>query len=205
MDLRNVNSSLLTEEKKKNVENEYINQIQLLANSLQSVLNKKETMFEPIRLEQYEKDWKTTCYRNLKNSFDRIFEKCLATFPEFNENGRIVLQMQLARFYDIDIRNDYLKLFGRNLEEQYYLDKIYDKTLKEVYKKWLQHFEYKQIEEAQKKAKQQNEISNSTAFKILMVIVFVGVLIYLLIKFALIAGITLAVIIFLVILGCAMK
>lgn len=205
MDLRNVNSSLLTEEKKKNVENEYINQIQLLANSLQSVLNKKETMFEPIRLEQYEKDWKTTCYRNLKNSFDRIFEKCLATFPEFNENGRIVLQMQLARFYDIDIRNDYLKLFGRNLEEQYYLDKIYDKTLKEVYKKWLQHFEYKQIEEAQQKAKQQNEISNSTAFKILMAIVFVGVLIWLLIKFALIAGITLAVIIFLVILGCAMK
>lgn len=154
---------------------------------------------------QYEKDLKIACYHDLKDSFNRVFEKHLTTYPEFNENGKMVLQMQLSRFYDVSIRNEYIKTFGKTLVEQDYIDSIYDKTLQEVYKKWAKHFETKQIEEAQQKAKQQNEISNSTAFKILMGIVFVGILIWLLIKFALIVGIVLTVIIFLVILGCAMK
>lgn len=154
---------------------------------------------------QYEKDLKIACYHDLKDSFNRVFEKHLAAYPEFNENGKIVLQMQLARFYDVSIRNEYIKTFGKTLVEQDYIDSIYDKTLQEVYKKWVKQFEAKQIEEAQQKAKQQEKISNSIAFKILMGIVFVGVLIWLLIKFALIVGIVLAVIIFLVILGCAMN
>lgn len=154
---------------------------------------------------QYEKDLKIACYHDLKDSFDRVFEKHLATYPEFNENGKIVLQMQLARFYDVSIRNEYIKTFGKTLVEQDYIDSIYDKTLQEVYKKWAKHFEAKQIEEAQQKAKQQEEINKSKAFKIFMGLVFTGVIIWLLIKFALIVGIVLAVIIFLVILGCAMN
>ena len=113
--------------------------------------------------------------------------------------------MQLARFYDVSIRNEYIKTFGKTLVEQDYINSIYDKTLQEVYKKWVKHFEAKQIEEAQQKAKQQEEINKSKAFKIFMGIVFSGVIIWLLIKFALIVGLALAIIIFLVILGCAMK
>ena len=155
--------------------------------------------------EQKEKKSKEVLHFQLKSSFDRVFEKCLSTFPEFNENGRIVLQMQLARFYDVSIRNDYIKLFGKTVAEQDYLDSIYDKTLQEVYKKWVKHFEAKQIEEAQQKAKQQEKMNKSIALKILLGFAFAGFLIWALIKFALFAGIILAVIIFLVILGCAMK
>lgn len=158
---------------------------------------------------QYEKDLKIACYHDLKNSFDRVFERCLATFPNFDEKGRIVLQMQLSRFYDVEIRRDYIRTFGKTVEEQDYIEKIYDKTLNEVYKKWEKHFEYKQIEEAQKKAqeevKMQEEMAKSKILKILLGIVFIGFLIWALIKFALVIGIALAIIIFLVILGCAMK
>lgn len=158
---------------------------------------------------QCEKDLKLACYHDLRDSFDRVFEKCLATFPNFDEKGRIVLQMQLSRFHDVEIRRDYIRTFGKTVEEQDYIEKIYDKTLNEVYKKWEKHFEYKQIEEAQKKAqeevKKQEEINNSTTFKIFVGVILTGVVIWLLIKFALVIGVALAIIIFLVILGCAMK
>lgn len=158
---------------------------------------------------QYEKDLKLACYHDLRDSFDRVFEKCIATFPNFDENGRIVLQMQLSKFYDIDIRREYVRTFGKTFEEQDYIDKIYDKTLNEVYKKWEKHFECKQIEEAQEKAQEkanlQEEMNKSIILKILLGLVFVGFLLWALVKFALFIGIILAIIIFLVILGCAMK
>lgn len=169
---------------------------------IEKIERKKEQEKEQ---KQYEKDLKLACYHDLKGSFDRVFEKCLATFPNFDENGKIVLQMQLSKFYDVEVRNEYIKALGKTLIEQDYIDSIYDKTLNEVYKKWEKHFEYKQIEEAQKKAQEQEKINNSTGFKIFIGVIFTGVIIWLLIKFALIIGIVLAVIIFLVILGCAMK
>lgn len=169
---------------------------------IEKIERKKEQEKEQ---KQYEKDLKLACYHDLKNSFDRVFEKCLATFPTFDENGKIVLQMQLSKFYDVEVRNEYIKTFGKTLIEQDYIDSIYDKTLNEVYKKWEKHFEYKQIEEAQKKAQEQERINNSIGFKIFMGVIFTGVIIWLLIKFAVVIGIALAIIIFLVILGCAMK
>lgn len=147
---------------------------------------------------QYEKDLKIACYHDVKNSFDRVFEKA-------NLKNELELNTLVTQLYNIETRNEYIKMFGETVTQQDYIDKIYDKTLKEVYNKWKNHLQYVELQQIKEEAKKQEEISNSTAFKILMGIVFVSVLIWLLIKFALIAGITLAVIIFLVILGCAMK
>lgn len=58
---------------------------------------------------------------------------------------------------------------------------------------------------AQEEVKMQEEMAKSKILKILLGIVFIGFLIWALIKFALVIGITLVIIIFLVILGCAMK
>lgn len=145
---------------------------------------------------QYEKDLKIACYHDVKNSFDRVFEKA-------NLKNEIELNVLVAKFYNVETRNKYIVLFGETVTQQDYIDKIYDKTLKEVYNKWKKHLQYVELQQIKEESKKQEEISNSTAFKILMGIVFVGVLIWLLIKFALIVGIVLVIIIFLVILGCA--
>lgn len=145
---------------------------------------------------EYEKDIFLACYYDVKNSFDRVFEKA-------NLKNKMELDILVAHFYNVETRKKYMRMFGENLEQQDYIDKIYDKTLKEVYNKWKNHLQYVELQQIKEESKKQEEISNSTAFKILMGIVFVGVLIWLLIKFALIVGIVLAIIIFLVILGCA--
>lgn len=145
---------------------------------------------------QYEKDLKIACYHDVKNSFDRVFEKA-------NLKNELELNTLVTQLYNIETRNEYIKMFGETVSQQDYIDKIYDKTLKEVYNKWKNHLQYVELQQIKEESKKQEEISNSTAFKILMGIVFVGVLIWLLIKFALIVGIVLAIIIFLVILGCA--
>ena len=61
-----------------------------------------------------------------------------------------------------------------------------------------------ELRNLKEEAEKQKEINNSTAFKIFMGVVLTGVVIWLLIKFALVIGIALAIIIFLVILGCAL-
>lgn len=147
---------------------------------------------------QYEKDLKIACYHDVKNSFDRVFEKA-------NLKNELELNTLVTQLYNIETRNEYIKMFGETVAQQDYIDKIYDKTLKEVYNKWKNHLQYIKFQQIKEESKKQEDISNSTAFKILMGIVFVGILIWLLIKFALIACIILAIIIFLVILGCAMK
>lgn len=147
---------------------------------------------------EYEKDIFLACYYDVKNSFDRVFEKA-------NLKNELELNILVAQFYNVETRNEYIKMFGETVAQQDYIDKIYDKTLKEVYNKWKNHLQYVELQQIKEESKKQEEISNSTAFKILMGIVFVCILIGLLIKFALIVGIVLAVIIFLVILGCAME
>lgn len=147
---------------------------------------------------QYEKDLKIACYHDLKDSFDRVFEKA-------NLKNELELNILATQFYNVETRNKYIKMFGETVTQQDYIDKIYDKTLKEIYNKWENHLQYAELQQIKKESKEQEEISNSTAFKILMGIVFICILIGLLIKFALIAGIILAIIIFLVILGCAME
>lgn len=147
---------------------------------------------------QYEKDLKIACYHDLKGFFERIFENCK---PQTD----LEITVLLSRFYNIDVRNEYIQTYGKTLIERDYIDSIYDKTLNEVCAKWKNHLKYIEINKINEEAKKQEEINNSTAFKIIMGLVFAGVVIWLLIKFALVIGIALAIIVFLVILGCAMK
>lgn len=147
---------------------------------------------------EYEKDIFLACYYDVKNSFDKVFEKA-------NLKDELELNILVSQFYNIETRKEYIRMFGENLAQQDYIDKIYDKTLKEVYNKWKKHLQYVALQQIKEESKKQEEISNSTAFKIIISIVFICILIGLLIKFALIVGIVLAVIIFLVILGCAMR
>lgn len=147
---------------------------------------------------QYEKDLKIACYHDVKNSFDRVFEKA-------NLKNELELNILATQFYNVETRNQYIKMFGEAVTQQDYIDKIYDKTLKEVCNKWKNHLQYVKFQQIKEESKKQEEISNLTAFKIVMSIVFICILIGLLIKFAFIACIILAIIIFLVILGCAMN
>ena len=147
---------------------------------------------------QYEKDLKLACYHDFKASVERVFERA-------NPQDDLSIQVLLAQFYKLQNRNDYLKAIAKTVEEQDYLEKNYDKILNEVAKKWENYLKYVQFDQLNEDAEKQKEINNSTAFKIFMGVVITVVVIWLLIKFALIVGIVLAVIIFLVILGCAMK
>lgn len=147
---------------------------------------------------QYEKDLKIACYHDFKASVERVFERV-------NPKDDLSIQVLLAQFYKLQNRNDYIKAIAKTVEEQDYLEKNYDKILNEVTKKWENHLKYVQFEQLKEEAEKQKEINNSTAFKIFMGVVLTGVIFWLLIKFALVIGIALAIIIFLVILGCAMK
>lgn len=162
---------------------------------IEKIERKKEQEKEQ---KQYEKDLKLACYHDLKNSFDRVFEKA-------NPQTELEINVLLSRFYNIDTRNEYIKTFGKTLIEQDYLDSIYDKTLNEVFTKWKNNLKYIEFNKIQEEAKKQEEINNSIGFKIFIGVIFTGVIIWLLIKFAVVIGIALAIIIFLVILGCAMK
>lgn len=162
---------------------------------IEKIERKKEQEKEQ---KQYEKDLLIACYHDLKNSFDRVFERT-------NPKNEMELNVLLAQFYNIETRKEYTKTFGTTVIQQDYIDKIYDKTLNEVYNKWKNNLKYIELQQIKEEAKKQEEINKSKAFNIFMGLVFSGVIIWLLIKFALIVGIVLAVIIFLVILGCAMN
>ena len=137
------------------------------------------------------------CYHDVKNSFDRVFERT-------NPRNEMELNVLLAQFYNIETRKEYTKTFGTTVIQQDYIDKIYDKTLNEVCNKWKNNLKYIELQQIKEEAKKQ-EINKSTALKVLLGFVFAVFLIWVLIKFALFAGIILAIIVFLVILGCAMK
>lgn len=162
---------------------------------IEKIERKKEQEKEQ---KQYEKDLLIACYHDLKNSFDRVFERT-------NPRNEMELNILLAQFYNIETRKEYTKTFGTTVIQQDYIDKIYDKTLNEVCNKWKNNLKYIELQQIKEEAKKQEEINKSKAFKIFMGLVFSGVIIWLLIKFALIVGIVLAVIIFLVILGCAIN
>lgn len=147
---------------------------------------------------QYKKDLLIACYHDLKNSFDRVFER---TSPK----NELELNVLLAQFYNIETRKDYIKTFGKTLVQQDYIDKIYDKTLNEVCNKWKNNLKYIELQQIKEESEKQKEMDKSITLKILLGFAFAGFLIWALIKFALFAGIILAIIVFLVILGCAMK
>ena len=103
-----------------------------------------------------EKDALIACKNNMRDSFDRVFERA------FKENGtnETTLQIALLQFYKVENRNAYISEFGKSTVERDYLNEIYDKTLKTVYNKWKNHIEYyhsqdniKQQEELQRQLK----------------------------------------------------
>ncbi len=159
---------------------------------------KMEKEQEQKEKKQYEKDMFIDCYHDLRNSFDRVFEKV-------NPKSKLELDVLLAQFYNVEIRKDYAKTLGKTSVQQDYIDKIYDKTLNEIYNKWKNNLKYVEFQQIKEEAEKQEEMNKSIALKILLGFAFAGFLIWALIKFALFAGIILAIIIFLVILGCAMK
>lgn len=104
-----------------------------------------------------EKDSLIACKNNMRDSFDRVFERA------FKENGtnETTLQIALLQFYKVENRNAYIAEFGKSTVERDYLNEVYDKTLKTVYNKWKNHLEYyhfqdniKQQEELQKQLEQ---------------------------------------------------
>lgn len=107
-----------------------------------------------------EKDLLIACKNNMRDSFDRVFERA------FNENGtnETTLQIALLQFYKVENRNAYIAEFGKSTVEYDFLNEVYDKTLKTVYNKWKKHVEYcqfqdniKQQEELQKQLEQEEK------------------------------------------------
>ena len=107
-----------------------------------------------------EKDLLIACKNNMRDSFDRVFERA------FNENGtnETTLQIALLQFYNVENRNAYIAEFGKSTVEYDFLNEVYDKTLKTVYNKWKKHVEYcqfqdniKQQEELQKQLEQEEK------------------------------------------------
>ena len=80
--------------------------------------------------------------RDVKDSMDRVFERCVYNSCNLDE-----VDLTLNRFYNIDYRNEYIKTFGKTTIERDHIDKIYDKTLKQVYNKWKKHVGYNQFNE----------------------------------------------------------
>ena len=79
---------------------------------------------------EYEKGLIIACENDLKNSFDKMFN-------DNKHNTKIEIQTTLSILQKIDIRNTYLKEFGKSGVIVYdYLDENYEKILNKVYKKW---------------------------------------------------------------------
>lgn len=91
---------------------------------------------------QYEKDLLLACQNDVKESMNRVFETCVGTSID-----ETVLDIALYKFYDINTRNEYISTFGKSTIERNYIDKIYDKTLKQVYNKWKNQIKYNQMQE----------------------------------------------------------
>ena len=147
---------------------------------------------------QYEKDLLIACQNDVKNSMDRVFQRCVE-----NSTDEINLNLALYKFYDINIRNEYITTFGKTTLERDYIDKIYDKTLKQVHNKWAKHVENNKIQEFLRQEKEDNEIQKSTIYRILSILGITGFILFFILKWALIIGIVGCILVFIFISMCA--
>ena len=58
---------------------------------------------------QYEKDLKIACYHDFKASVERVFERV-------NPKDDLSIQVLLAHFHKLQLRNDYIKAIVRTVE-----------------------------------------------------------------------------------------
>lgn len=124
---------------------------------------------------EYEKGLIIACENDLKNSFDKMFN-------DNKHNTKIEIQTTLSILQKIDIRNTYLKEFGKSGVIVYdYLDENYEKILNKVYKKWennIKSIEFEkniqqQIEEYKNNQEQQKEQKKIAIYKLLINIFFI--------------------------------
>ena len=146
-------------------------------------LNEKE--YQKTNQKQIEKDSFFACENDLKDSIDRVFRNCL-----YNSCNLYEVDLTLNRFYNIDYRNEYIKTFGKTTVERDYIDKIYDKVLKQVYNKWKKHVEYNQTNEIieqqkvlqeqleQEKKKQERFTENFVTITLIAIFVWAIILIF---------------------------
>ena len=111
-----------------------------------------EEEYQKTNKKAIEKDLLISCKNNMRDSFDRVFERALKE----NRADETALQLTLLQFYKVENRNNYILVFGKTTLERDYLDEVYDKTLKTVYNKWKKHIEYCEF---QKNIKNQQEIA----------------------------------------------
>lgn len=175
--------------------------------------------------------------RKEKEQKQQYEQELFNEFYNYFRNKQHSYELNYKYFNNITKREKVLNSICKNNSDILYLNTIYSKKLKEVYKIFKDNYEYlqerekeekkeytdqiqllandlqiilnqklkQQQEEQQRKILEERKNNNSLGFKIFMGVIFTGVIIWLLIKFAVVIGIALAIIIFLVILGCAMK
>ena len=158
--------------------NKNINDMQQRQEQIRKITQKKE---QEQNKKQYEKDLLIACEEDLKSSMDRVFQKVL----EENGYDQITLDVVLMQYYNVKTRNAYISEFGKTTEERNYLEKIYDKKLKETYNKWKNHIKYCQIENFSKEQNKQSKLDkiiniNNSVLKILkwaLIIIFIPIFI----------------------------
>lgn len=183
MEIEKVNRNLIDNQKK----------VEKLTKRLEQQKEEKKTQKE------YERDLKIAVENDCINCMKRDFEK------EGYKNACINLQLAKTR-------QDILDHVPESEFERNYLDKNYERIfnkVKKIYENDMKAQEQmqqlilkKQLEEQQV---QQEQMKKSPAYKILLGIGVSGLVLFALIKWALVFGIGACIIIFLVILGCSKK
>lgn len=129
-----------------------------------------------------EKDRLKIVETDVKDSMDQVFKQCVYDSSDLSK-----VDLTLNRFYNADYREQYINTLGKTTVEKDYIDKIYDKVLKQVYNKWKNHVKYnelnqnikqqqilqKELEQEEKDAKfERNVITFFTVLKWICIIVF---------------------------------
>lgn len=127
--------------------NKNVDTIQERQKQIEKINEKKEQEKE---YKQYKKDLLLACENDVKDSMDRVFEDSVS-----NSTDETLLDIALYKFYDVNIRNEYINTFGKTEIEKRHIDQKYDKILKQVYNKWKNHIKNNQMQEL---VKQQEEL-----------------------------------------------
>ena len=130
--------------------NKKISTMQERQEEIKKITQKKE---QEQNKKEYEKGLLIACEQDLKNSIDSVFQKVL----EENNYTDIAYNTVLMQYYNINTRNACIAEFGKTTLEQNYLEKNYNKILKEISKKWENHVKYCQVQELIEQQKQEEQ------------------------------------------------
>lgn len=108
----------------------------------------------------------------LTENITKVFDKELKAMEE-NET---VLDSILLQYYNVATRKEVINSIANNDFEMHYLDNIYDKILKKVYKKYKHHLKYvksKKLSEEQRKMEENDQKAYNRQVVIVIVSCFV--------------------------------